>query len=289
VVPLANLGRDFPAAGFDRGCMVSFTATTATGGRPSDCTFGDLSAPRTLVLFGDSNADMWIAAFDSLGRSMHFRVELLARASCQLPDLDLWNPALHAPGTACTAFRNWAFSEIARIHPFATVMADYEYGLRWDYHDQLVPTDVAAAGLSETVRKVAAHSGIAVMLDVAPAVFRDPAQCLHVNSESVQSCASPLVCLSAAGRQSTECAFDPATGRSWAMVERLGPVVHSGGGTLVEINSLFCTSRGCPPIVAGMVVNYDIRHITMHYSLYVTHVLASLLDAHGVALTAPSG
>jgi len=35
VVPLANLGRDFPAAGFDRGCMVSFTATTATGGRPS--------------------------------------------------------------------------------------------------------------------------------------------------------------------------------------------------------------------------------------------------------------
>jgi peptidoglycan/LPS O-acetylase OafA/YrhL len=285
IVPLSNLPRDFPSVEFDRGCLVSFSASTAIGGRPSDCAFGDRASPRTLVLFGDSNADMWLAAFDELGRVDHFKVELLARASCQLPDLHLWNPALHAPGTACTEFRAWAIGEIHRLHPFAAVLADYEYGLRWDYSDNLVPEGVAAAGLTRTIRLVAASGADTFFMGMAPAVFSDPGQCLHVNSSNVAACASPTACLTSPGRASPACAFDPASGRTWASVERLPSTVARGGGRLVDVTSLFCTVRGCPPVVSRIVVNYDLRHVTMHYTRYVALVLGAILEADGARLT----
>jgi peptidoglycan/LPS O-acetylase OafA/YrhL len=284
IVPLSNLSGDFPSVAFDRGCLISFSAAGAATGRPSDCSFGDRSSPRTLVLFGDSNADMWVAAFDELGRLDHFRVELLARASCQLPDLPLWNPALHAPGTACTEFRAWAISEIGRLHPFATVLADYEYGLRWDYSDSLVSTDDAAAGLTRTIRQVAATGTTTFFMGMAPAVFSDPGQCLHIHGGDIGACASPVACLTSAGRASSTCAFDPASGRTWASVERLPATVAAGGGRLVDVTRLFCTESACPPVVSRIVVNYDLRHVTMHYTRYVALVLGAILDSDGARL-----
>jgi len=283
-VSLSGVASDVPFDGFDRGCLVAFTATTATGGRPSNCFFGDTTSSRTLVLYGDSNADMWLGAFDELGRRDGFRVALVARASCQVPDLRLWDPAQHAPGTACTAFRAWALREVARLHPFATVVVDYEYGLRWDYQDRPVPPATAVAGFASTVRRLAATGTKVVVLGMAPAMFTDPIQCLQTHSSNVRACASPARCLVARGRATALCAFDPATGRTWAQVALLASAVAGAGGRYVDVTPLFCTANACPPVVDHLVVNFDLRHVTQHYTEFVAPVLGDRLRAAGVNL-----
>jgi hypothetical protein len=68
------------------------------------------------------------------------------------------------------------------------------------------------------------------------------------------------------------------------MVEQLPTVVALGHGVLVKVDPLFCTSVACPPIVHGIIVNYDLRHVTMHYSRFVAIVLGQLISSSGVNL-----
>jgi hypothetical protein len=278
------MGSDVAYAGFDRGCLVAYNAASAMGGRPSDCFFGDTASTRTLVLMGDSNADMWLPAFDALGRTDHFRVELVARASCQLPDLALWDPVLHRPGTECSAFRRAAFRLIATVHPFATVLVDYEYGIRWNDEDQPYSPSDSARGITNTVRAVARHSGRVVMLGEPPAQFSDPVTCLETHEHNIAACDSPRVCATSLASTSSKCTFDPTTGRTWAYLPLLAHAVASGGGTYVPVTTLFCTPRACPSVVDHVVVMFDLRHVSEHYGELVAPALGTLLQRAGVPL-----
>ena len=284
VVPLSALSKDVPFAGFDRGCLVAFNATSATGSRPANCFFGDLTSPRTMVLFGDSNADMWIAAFDALGQRNHFRVELLARASCQLPDLHLWNPAQHVAGKTCTAFRAWALGQIRQLHPFVVIATDYEYALRWNYRDQLISAHVAAIGLARTLEKIADTGAHTILLGPPPAVMSEPGLCLSTHT-NVANCAAPRLCLQKVNQARPICQFDPATGRSWDVVNQLASLAVAGNASYVSVDSLFCSRLACPAIVHHFIVNFDLRHVSMHYSIYVSEVLGQLLSSTGVSLS----
>lgn len=284
-ISLSQLSQDVTYIGFDRGCLVAFNSSRPTGSRPLNCFFGDQSSLRTLVLYGDSNADMWLAAFDALGRADHFRVELVARASCQIPDLALWNPAAHAPGVACTQFRRWALQEIARVRPFVTVVSDYEYGRRWDYRDQPVAASVDGAGVTRTLRAIGQHSLATVMLATPPALFADPVQCLAINSSNTSACGAPRQCLLAASESTPACQFAPSTGRTWALVQRLRAATEAARATYVSVNQLFCSATACPPVVRHLVVNFDLRHVSQHYSVFVSRALGELLSNAGVPLS----
>jgi hypothetical protein len=85
VVPLADVVSD-NASALARGCLIDESASTALGNRPANCDFGDVKSSRTMVPFGDSNAWMWLPAFNVLGRDLHFRVEFDARAGCEVAD-----------------------------------------------------------------------------------------------------------------------------------------------------------------------------------------------------------
>jgi hypothetical protein len=231
---------------------------------------------------------MWLAAFDALGRREHFRVDLVARASCQIPELDLWNPAAHAPGVACSAFRKWALREIARVHPFVTVVTDYEYGLRWDYQHRVIPASIAARAVTTTLRAIGERSSSTVMLATPPALFVDPTQCLEINASHVSRCDAPIACLQLAHQESAACHFAPSTGRTWELVDRLPAAVRAGGASYVNVDPLFCSSSACPAVVDHLVVNYDLRHVAMHYSVFISRALGQLLLRAGVSLSAPS-
>ena len=49
-----------------------------------NCTYGDLSATRTIALAGGSHAEHWITALDVLGREHHFKVVTYLKMGCPL-------------------------------------------------------------------------------------------------------------------------------------------------------------------------------------------------------------
>ena len=287
VVPLEQMSHDVTFVSFDRGCLVAFTASSATGDRPANCFFGDTHSSRTLILYGDSNADKCLGAFSALGVADQFRVELVARPSCQITELHLRTPAAHRAGVACTNFRHWALGEIARQHPFATVVTDYEYGRRWDYQHQPVPASVAANALTRTLHAITLRSRATIMLTTPPALLREPLTCLAIYSGAVARCDAPIACVNVTRQLSAACRFDPSTGRTWALVERLPGAVRAARATLVNVEPLFCSKDACPSIVDHLVVNFDLRHVSLHYSVFVSRALGELLAHAGVTLVVP--
>jgi len=53
-------------------------ATTA----PNPCVYGDLNAPRTMALFGDSHAAMWFPALERIAAERDWRIYPLVKFSC---------------------------------------------------------------------------------------------------------------------------------------------------------------------------------------------------------------
>ncbi len=69
---------DLPQSTSD-GCISDFDSTAVI-----TCSYGDLSATRTIALAGGSHAEHWITALDILGRQHHFRVTTYLKMGCPL-------------------------------------------------------------------------------------------------------------------------------------------------------------------------------------------------------------
>src|SRR5207302_10722695 len=74
--PLEEADADF-GFGTARGCDANWEVVEVPA-----CAFGDLAGSRTVVVLGDSNAFMWLPAFDQIGKRLHWKVIVLAKNSC---------------------------------------------------------------------------------------------------------------------------------------------------------------------------------------------------------------
>lgn len=69
---------ELPASTKD-GCIADWETTDAI-----TCSYGDLSATRVLALAGSSHAEHWLTAFDALGKTHNFRVDVYLKMGCPL-------------------------------------------------------------------------------------------------------------------------------------------------------------------------------------------------------------
>ena len=93
-------------------CDVTRRDTTSTL-----CEFGNLESDRTVVMFGDSHAAMWIPALDRIGKENDWKIIQLTKPGCVAPDLQIWSNSLGREYAECDQWRDWAVGQIAKIHP----------------------------------------------------------------------------------------------------------------------------------------------------------------------------
>jgi hypothetical protein len=86
------------------GCTAGFGTRTSS----PICNWGDTSSHRTVVVFGDSHAQMWIPAFTYFANSHHWRLVPIIKEGCVAVN---WSPAV-AKKADCTAWLRWATAEI---------------------------------------------------------------------------------------------------------------------------------------------------------------------------------
>jgi peptidoglycan/LPS O-acetylase OafA/YrhL len=259
VVPLSKIqATEFPST---NGCLVSDTASTATGSRPSDCSWGDTRSKAVVVLYGDSQAAMWLPTFDILGKQRHWRVELYARAACRIADLKLWDYPLNGPGVGCTLWHNWAVTQINALHPRFILIADHAvYGnisyTRAPYtQDQYVQAELRTIKMIE-------HPGTSIaLLGPIPQPSSDPAECLSRSSGSIQTC---------------------STSRSPALSTVNYPAINAvsldARIPLIKTINWFCTATTCPTVVNHVVMYYDADHVSLHYAAMLTSLMGDALN-----------
>lgn len=276
-VPLPGVPKDSPLT-LAHGCLVGPSVSTAIGTRPADCDFGDVSADQTLILFGDSNAWMWLPALNEIGLADGFRVELDARADCEVADLNLFDSISVVGSKGCSLFRSYVLQRIATVHPFATVIAEYGYYDHVTYAHQPYSSRVYLAALTKTIRIIHHDGSLTIMLSTPPPQLGNPVTCLSRHSTSISECGVPAKCLNSNNAALAACSFGPSyPNLSISNVAGVPSAVAKGGGTYVPTGALFCTSTVCPPVIDDTVVFFDQAHVSSHFTLRATRALSQLL------------
>jgi hypothetical protein len=220
------------------------------------CSFGDSSAARTMVLLGDSQAEMFIAAFDKAASELGWRLVVLEKPACPPWEKSFPLPS-GGPFPACTAFHRFTATTLARIHPQVVVMAAWTH---WRSTEDAPAFD----SLISTVRAAGAEP---VLLTPIPSYARagltgDPISCLQTHPNDIQTCSVSLA----------------ATHTNFAEPDRaMGQVATQRHAPVIDISPLFCVRGSCPLIVAERLVMRDKYHLTETWSHYIGTSLASLL------------
>jgi len=245
-----NAGRGYPIT--KNGCATL-----------TKCVFGDTKASKTVVLFGDSHAQMWIPAMNRIGVSHKLKVALLFLPSCPAASLDVWLRYTNTAFGQCTAARkNW-IAAVDKLHPVLVVLADRTtstYTLA-SQGTQLFTDAQWKSGLETTITGLAASKAKIAILGDTTAFNSVVPVCLAAYPTQVQMCAVPDPNPAVPGHQGAERAAAIADGASY-----------------IDTSKWLCTST-CSPVIGNYIVYTDQTHITMTYAGYLSGVLSAALKA----------
>jgi SGNH domain (fused to AT3 domains) len=225
----------------------------------ASCTFGDKTSTTVVALVGDSRAQMWLDAFNSLGLSQHFKLVLMAKSGCPVPlgsyQTNNNGAVSKSPWSACTSFHSFVASTLKSISPTVIVVSS-NYQL-----DLADPAHVASAkevkqDMVKFLKTLPTTSKTVVL-----GGFPQPADT-----------ANPTLCLSKGPKKIDSCNFVPSNtvdaenGAAQAAAKVAGVV-------FINQTPWFCAAT-CPPIVASIIpYTIDAFHGDKTYLNYLTGVL----------------
>mgnify|MGYP001390962762 CR=1 FL=1 len=229
------------------------------------CVFGDPTGSRTVVLLGDSHAFMWMPAFDTLGKRLHWKVVLLSKAACPPGDMSLYNTTARAPYPQCDRWHDYAVARINQMNPDLVVLTTATVGLE-DGDGKPVSGDVWSAALQKTLNLLTSSKTKRVVLGdiprlgIGPNAFISGPECLAAHEHDVQTCSTPTqVAVSQTLNQAEQTAAAQAAAQ------------------YVDVIPWFCSSA-CTAVIGNMVVYWDSAHITRTYATYLSGALQSALQ-----------
>jgi peptidoglycan/LPS O-acetylase OafA/YrhL len=250
---LANATTDTPVTTTD-GCHVSLQGT-----KNQPCVFGDTTAKRTIVLFGDSHAEQWFGAVDALAIAEHWRLISWTKAACPVSDVVLPNPQLRREYTECGVWRAKTIRAITKLHPQLVIASQADTVPGPDYSSATWARKTATT-LGE-LRKAAKS---VVFVGDTPHPIEDIPTCIAAHLTAVKTCNVPA---------------NTSAGRHYLEVRRedVAAAVKKAGVPLLDPTRWFCTATSCPAVIANTIVYRDDSHMTQHFSRALEPLLKSAL------------
>lgn len=237
----------------------------ASSSKLSDCTYGNqkAGASKTVVIFGDSLANMWFPAIETLAIDHGFKVILLSEANCPVPTLTFFDTNINAPSTACNTWRAAEVKEIDSLKPERIYVASSGLGDEVVVNGKRSSSGDFSAWTAAFVRTIDAirKSGAAItLIGNPPYIPLTAPNCLAAHLTSVQSCGSTYAQAFADSRPDVE--------------QTAAKEVHI---SFVNSTELFCSPPRCSVVINNMVVYRDPVHATATYVKYLTGALGTLL------------
>jgi peptidoglycan/LPS O-acetylase OafA/YrhL len=244
------------------GCVARYPDVEATG-----CVSGDETSDRTVVLFGDSHAEQWFPAFESIAQEQGWRLVTYTKWLCPPPDVEFTLQRLGRVYHECGPWRQQALQQIVELQPEAVFVANtYAYGVgsaEWE------------EGARRTLTTLSAASGQVVQIRPTP----------HPGFH-VPECLSRAEWRATFGID-TSCDFrnEPA-----AADARWEDQVEAAQGLenvfTLDMTDRLCVGERCPAIADGIVLYRDDNHITTSFAEAMTPVIAERIGSV-IALPSP--
>jgi hypothetical protein len=228
---VTDLSNDFYA--FPSGCAAG------TGQTSSDvCRLGDASAAKTIVVIGDSHAQMWMPTILRLARRDGWAVVPFVKIGC-VPTK--W---LHTKDWGCTVWYQWALGQAAKLRPQATLIAA-------SWADDPHPS-AAVHAVGAMIGRARRFSETTIVIGDSPHQHREPVDCLLAKSSTMRTCTSTATA---------------AELRTDAAVASIAAKQHVG---FMNVTGWFCAHGVAAAVMCPMVINrtitwIDLGHISQTY------------------------
>jgi hypothetical protein len=242
------------------GCVPGWTQASVPA-----CVWGDRAGSHTLVLLGDSHARMWLAAFDAIGRRLHWKVVLLAKSACPPPYTGFYSFAFGKAFTGCDRWHSYTIARINHTKPDLVVMSGND-GYPINSQRKHMTSAVWAAGLLKTLNMITSTKTKKVVLGDVPRPGHNPwnnvsgPYCLAAHEDDVQACSSQR-----------------ATVLKGLYNDAEQSVARQAGAQYIDVIPWFCSSV-CTAVIGNMVVYMDQNHITATYATYLSGALQAALQ-----------
>ena len=255
---------------------------------PGDCSYGFRTWPSpeqsdacvlyagsgpTVLLVGDSHAEMWAPAVTSLAEKHDWRLLGLARAKCTPSDFTVarsWDKHVPTIGDECTQWRHVVYPNVmAKYDPSFVIVGSRSQLYNISDSGVVERRDPAymslwTAAWKRTLETFEADGAEVLVLQPVPTL---PASMLSCVAHENADCAYPI-------------SDDWLTARATAALARL--VAADDHAALVPVDDLICPDGICRGRVDGTIVHQDTSHVTATFAAKEADSLGRLLQAAGL-------
>ncbi len=251
---LADVSSDMP----NRYFKIPHTGCTT----PTSCVYGDLTSDKTIVLFGDSHAWMWLPAIYPIAQEDGYKLILMYFSGCPAASVTYWDVTTASYATGCDSDRATALTEIAKLAPSVVLLASLT-SRRYSAPNTLFTASQWQAGLEKTINQVQSKSTKVGIIGDIPDFNYELPQCLAAYPTSVQRCGVAIP--------------DPIVANRGLQVAEIAAAKQTQS---LYINTLpwMCTKTWCSPIIGHMIPDLNQWHIDATFARYLSKVLGLALS-----------
>ena len=223
------------------------------------CVFGDTTSKKTVVLFGDSHAQMWLSALVPAAKALKVRLVLFWFGGCPAASVTVYLttsldgfPA--GPYLACNNWRKTVLKTIKKLRPELVLLSNRTAMVNSGPNSYFTATQWKA-GVKTTVDAIKSKATkVAIIGDIVYMPYQMPA-CLDANPTNVQYCAAPNPNTMSHSNEPAEVAE--------------AKTLHIG-----YINPLpwICT-KTCSPVIGNFLVYLDEAHLDETYVAFLATVM----------------
>jgi peptidoglycan/LPS O-acetylase OafA/YrhL len=223
------------------------------GTRSSVCSFGVTSSRKTLVVVGDSHAQMWMPAILDFAQRHGYDVRPIMKIGC-----NPWRWAGAEQVGECNAWYRWAMTQVRALRPSLLILAaHYDVTPREAEIEFTGPRSIAnisafGAAVKSSTRQI-------VVLGDPPGQTQQPTDCLLAAHATMRSCSSSPI----SGQVETGAGVESAT-RAF--------------GRFLDTTPWLCYQLTCPMVVGHTVVYVDTNHITTAYAEELAPLFGDALE-----------
>ncbi len=229
-------------------CIASATAQSTTS---EICHMGATRATRSLVVFGDSHAAMWITPLSAFGLAKGWDIVPIIKEGCSAPN---WSSTYEN----CGVWYRWAVSQIMRIRPSVIIFSSSYSNI-----PETSPNsdDALTVAMANEVRALLKLSPQVVVFEDVPGVEQNPVDCLLARGATLGSCTFPLSPVLVAEDTS------------------IYATVTEQGAEFLQTIPWFCADKVCPTVVGDTIAYVDQSHVSNTYASELTTPLATELNS----------
>ena len=226
--------------------LAKFIAPIRGGCSPLDdksrseiCSFG--SGPKSMVLFGDSHAQMWLPGILTAAEKLGYTVRALIKPGC---NVRLWAGVQQPPPPGCLAWFPWAVSRTKALRPDVVLIA-----ARY-MTDSPGPNPDSAAiedAIGALVAKFRLSAKKVVLIGDVFGQKQSPVDCLLRDKVTMATCSTP---------------YDSDR---ISLYRAVSARARSAGAGFIDTVGWFCANDRCPTVIGRTVAFADSNHVTSTY------------------------